>query len=286
MRPLIFSTLLLLSVSAIAQQLSPTDMVIQPRQNRFAVSGIGGGNLYETKSKTGSSSGQVSVDWNMFSKDRTSLTGKDKTVTTGTVFRYNPVITTRLLDKDSLVSKKLPYVDNEYLIHFGLRSRGLRGAGDNYYDGYSTDNETALLSGSFIDFMYTPYSVNTDSSVARFNTLNIHSGLQFGFFNGNSPVGAIGFAFSPQLDYLQILEDSDSPHGFERSMHSNVNLPSKIIGTGFKFVFQVNDFAVFFETRKYWGVNSAAVIPGLTDRAIISFGGVATGTAFRNSSNQ
>lgn len=271
--------------SVLAQQLSPTDMIIQPRQNRFAISGIGGGNLYETKSKTGSSSGQISVDWNMFSKDRISMGGNDKTVTTGTVFRYNPVITTRLLDKDSLVAKKLPFVDNEYLLHFGLRSRGLRGAGDAYYDGYSTDNETAVLTGVFIDFMYTPYAVEVDTSIARFNTVNIHGGYQCGFFNGNSPVGSIGFAFSPQVDYLQIVDDAEAPNGFERSMKSNVNLPSKVIGTGFKFIFQVNDFAVFFEARKYWGLNSQAEIAGLTDRALISFGGVATGTAFRNSPN-
>ena len=84
-----FLTFAFFAIGAIAhaQQLSPTEMVAQPRQHKFAVSGIGGGNLYETKSKTGSSSGQMSVDWNMFSADKSTRSGKDKTVTVGTIFR-------------------------------------------------------------------------------------------------------------------------------------------------------------------------------------------------------
>ncbi len=276
---------LLLSLESSSQQLSPIEMIAQPRQHKFAVSGIGGGNLYETKSKTGSSSGQMSVDWNMFSSDKTTRSGKDKTSTVGTIFRYNPVITTRLLDKDSLVAKKLPYVDNEYLIHFGMRSRGIRPMGDDgYYDSYSEDAEgTNMLLGGFFDVMYTPYAFQIDTSTSKFQIVNLHVGMQWGFFNANSPIGAIGFSFSPQFDYLKIVDDPENVNGFERSMKSNVNLPSNVVGTGGKFIFQINDFAVFFECREYWPVNSSEDIPGLTRRPIISFGGVAIGTAFRNS---
>src|SRR5574337_1326910 len=100
-------------VFLVAQQLSPTELIATPLTHNFAISGIGGGNLYELSKRTGSSSAQLAIDWNVFnSKPKTTRRGKPKLFTVATVTRYNPIITTRLLNRDSLLIRKLPFTDN------------------------------------------------------------------------------------------------------------------------------------------------------------------------------
>lgn len=283
-------TLLLLLVlfpcALFSQQLSPTELIATPVTNKFAISGIGGGNLYELDKRTGSSSAQVAIDWNMFNNPGTTKkTDKNKIFTLATVFRYNPVITTRLLNKDSLLIKKLPFTDNEYLFHFGIRARTLREMGNSFSD--DDGSNANFLRGGFFDMLYTPYSIRlSDSVTTGFQTLNLNGGYQIGFYNTYSSIGAIGISFSLQTNYLMIIDNTDQPNGFEKSVRSSVNLPSSVVGGGGKFVFQLNDFSIYFELRNYWPVSSPIKINGLTNAPIISFGALATGTAFKSGKKQ
>lgn len=269
-----------------AQQLSPTELIATPQTNKFAISGIGGGNLYELNKKTGSSSAQIAIDWNLFNGPGTTHSGNRKIFTLATVFRYNPVITTRLLSKDSLLVKKLPFTDNEYLFHFGIRARTLRKMGDHFNSDEDETNAN-FLRGGFFDMLYTPYTIRLSDTVSTgFQTLNMNGGYQVGFYSTYSSIGAIGISFSLQTNFLMVIENYDDPNGFEKSVRSTSNLPSNLLGGGGKFVFQLNDFSIYFEMRNYWPVNSSNGIKGLTNSPIISFGALATGTAFKSGKKQ
>ena len=51
---------------------------------------------------------------------------------------------------------------------------------------------------------------------------------------------------------------------------------SNYLGIGGKAIFQLNDFAVFFELRKYFPDTDSS--PGFTQLPLISFGAIASGT--------
>lgn len=52
----------LLTLNLWAQQPSPIGILYNPRVNKFAISGVGGGNAYEFSAAKSSTSGQVSFD--------------------------------------------------------------------------------------------------------------------------------------------------------------------------------------------------------------------------------
>jgi hypothetical protein len=152
---------------AIGQQITHTDLIASPIKNTFALSGIGGGNLYELNRRTGSSSAQLTLDWNLFNKETyTKKKEKPGVFTLATIFRYNPIITTRMLNKDSLLVKKLPFNDNEYLLHFGLRARQLL---QTAQDSDISQANADFLHGGFADMLYTPYNIRlTDTTDHHF----------------------------------------------------------------------------------------------------------------------
>lgn len=89
--------ILILQQRAWAQQPSPIGIIFNPRVNTFAISGVGGGNLYEFSASNNSTSGQMAIDWNVaLSNGLTKRTRKEKLQTLTTIFKYNPLFTSKL----------------------------------------------------------------------------------------------------------------------------------------------------------------------------------------------
>jgi hypothetical protein len=264
----------MVSSMAFCQQPSPIDIMYSPRDNTFAISGVGGGNLYELKTAKSSTSGQISLDWNIALQDgETRKSYRDKQTTLTTVFKYNPLGQAKYNAGDTLDNRKIAFIDNELQMLLGFRVSSLSGMG--------SDDAAKFLRSFFVDAAMTPFSLL--DSVNKLNTgfknFNINFGFQFGYIT-NTSFGKVGFMINPQIDYIYLYEDNIGSRSFEALNHSSINMASNIIGAGVKIYIPINDFSFFFEARKYKALNNPVTIPGLTDRPVISFGAVATGNVF------
>jgi hypothetical protein len=270
----------IMTTKAFCQQPSPIGIIFNPRVNTFAISGVGGGNLYELTAKNSSTSGQVALDWNIGLKDsRTKKTGKDKLTTLTTIFKYNPFLQANFVTGDSIELRKIAFVDNEFQMLLGFRLTNLTTMG--------TDNNSKLLNMFFADASMAPYELKYSANPLNtgFRNFNINLGYQVGYIT-NTDFGLVGFTFSPQLNFINIYENQSNGSAFEELNISNERLSRNILGGGLKINIPLNDFCFFFEVRKYFPLDNSRQIIGLTDRAIFSFGGVATGTVFKTKTEE
>jgi hypothetical protein len=276
--------LLQIATEAFSQHISNAKMVYNPRANTFAVSGVGGGNLYEFSSDKSSSSGQVSIDWNIalnygkkkgYSKSRSN---GDKLRTLTTVFKYNPFLRANYVNGDSVELRKIAFVDNEFQMMLGFRF--------NQLNPFGSETSSKFLTSYFIDFSTAPYQIqNSPSNSTGFRNFNVNLGAQFGYLT-NLDFGLLGVTINPQINYINIYDNKSGDRGFEELANSSNSLGRNYLGFGGKLIVYLNDFAIFFEGRKYISPKSYPSIIGLTDRAIFSIGGVATGTVFKNKTNE
>lgn len=276
---LVFELLLFHASCVFAQQPSPIGIIFNPRVNKFAVSGVGGGNFYELTSKNSSTSGQVAFDVNIGIKDGvTKRNSKNKYTTFTSVFKYNPLLKAKYLSGDSIEMRKIAFVDNEFALHLGFRFSKIKEVG--------IENDTKLVSMPFLDCSLTPYRLtkSVDSLNKGFYNFNVNLGWQFGFIT-NTDIGLFGVLFSPQVNFISIY-DFNNGTSFEELNKSSVKLSNNLLGFGGKFSVPLNDLSIFFELRKYYPLDNTNHIFGLTDRAIISFGGVATGTVFKTKTKE
>ena len=250
------------------QHISNAKMVYSPRVNTFAVSGVGGGNLYEFSAEKSSSSGQISIDWNI------ALSQKRKINTLTTVFKYNPFLRANYLSGDSIELRKIAFVDNEFQMMLGLRL--------NQLGTFGSESTSKFLISYFIDFSTAPYEVqNSPTNSSGFRNFNVNLGSQIGYMT-NLDFGLLGITLNPQINYINIYDNASGDHGFEELAGASGRLDRNYLGFGGKLVVYLNDFAIFFEGRKYITPKSSPTLIGLTDRAIFSLGGVATGRIFKN----
>lgn len=279
-----FVITLLCSFEAVAQMPNPVDMVFFPRQNRFAVSGVGGGNLYELSAAKSSTSGQIALDWNIaLNSDNTDeysydYDAKPKSVKTlTTMFKYNPFSQANYVTTDSIETRKLAFVDNEFQIMLGLRYGSLKST--------KSDQSAKMLFSPFMDFTMSTYKLDKSShNNSGFRNFSINLGTQLGFVT-NTDFGIVGIILDPQLNFISLYDEIEGGTSFEELAHVNATtktLSRNIMGAGLKIVIPLNDFSFFIEGRKYFPLDNDIPIPGLTDRMVFSFGGMATGTAFRN----
>jgi hypothetical protein len=279
------TTLLILAITIITsniytQQPSPIGIIFNPRVNTFAISGVGGGNLYELTGQKSSTSGQIALDWNIGLKDsKSKKTGKDKLSTLTTIFKYNPFLQANYSTGDSIDLRKIAFVDNEFQMLLGFRLTNL--------NSMSTDNNSKLVSMGFADISMTPHELEYSMNPLNtgFRNFNINLGYQIGYIT-NTDFGLVGFTFSPQINFIGIYENNSNGSAFEELNISLEDLSRNILGGGFKINIPLNDFCFFFEARKYFPLDNSSQIFGLTDRAIFSFGGVATGTAFKTKTKE
>jgi hypothetical protein len=263
-----------------AQQPSPIGIIYNPRVNAFSISGVGGGNASEFSAKKSSTSGQIALDWNIAIKDgETKKTAKPQYTTLTTIFKYNPFLQANYVSGDSIEMRKIAFIDNEFQMLLGFRLTNIHEMGN--------DENARFVRSYFADASMTPYQlVNSNWSLnTGFRNFNINGGLQIGYIT-NTDFGLVGFTFSPQINYIGIYEDHVGGSSFEELNKTTKPLSPDILGGGFRLNIQLNDFCFFFETRKYVPLDNATPIPGLTDRAILSFGGVATGTVFKTKTKE
>jgi len=274
MKNALLFTSLLSVFGAFSQQPSPIGIIYNPRINKLAISGVGGGNLYEFSTANSSTSGQFALDWNIEISDKSSKKGKDKYTTLTPVFKYNPFLRAKYNTGDSLSVRKLAFIDNEFALFFGVRFNTLKEFGN--------DANSKSLNSGFFDFSYTPYSLS-GSAVADntgFSNFNMNLGYQWGIIS-NTDFGVIGVILSPQLNFISVYEDKLLGTSLEEMMNISERVSRNYLGAGAKLNIPVNDFSFFFEIRKYVPLNTSFQTPGLTDRTIFSVGGVATGTVFK-----
>jgi hypothetical protein len=268
----------IMCISAIAQQASPIDMIYAPRDNTFAISGVGGSNGYN-QSKQASSSGQIALDWNIALKDGYSKRNSNSKYTTlTTVFKYNPLFQTKYMTSDSVEMKKIGFVDNEFIMMLGMRISSVTDMG---YDA-----EAKFMKTFFVDATMSPFQVTSvlDTTTSGFKSFNINGGFQLGYL-ANTSFGIVGFGIAPEASFISIYEDEANGRAFEEFSNSPYDFSHSIFGYGLKITVPLNDFCFFFEFRNYMPVSNDVVIRGLTDRTIFSFGGVATGTVFKSNSD-
>lgn len=257
------------------QQPSPIGIIYNPRVNTFAISGVGGGNLYELTAEKSSTSGQVALDWNIALSDGfTKQKNQKKISTLTTVFKYNPFLQTNFNSGDSLELRKVAFVDNEFQMFLGFRLARITQMG--------IDENARFVRSFFIDGSMSPYQLNNSPYPQNtgFKNFNVNAGLNIGYLT-NTDFGIVGFGISPQINYIGIYENTQSGTSFEELNKSILDLSKNILGGGFKIIIPLNDFCFFFETRKYFPMGNSNSISGLTDRVVFSFGGVATGTVFK-----
>lgn len=147
---LLYAILGLTLSCSFGQQPSPIGILFNPRVNTFAISGVGGGNMYELNAQKSSSSGQVALDWNIGLADKQTRRGKDKFTTLTTIFKYNPFLQSNYVSGDSIETRKLAFVDNEFQMLLGFRLSNVIEAG--------TDNSSKVISLFFMDASMAPHS--------------------------------------------------------------------------------------------------------------------------------
>jgi len=273
-------TLTLISVLTFGQQPVPIGLVFSPRINKFAISGVGGLNAYLQEGQKLSGSAQIALDWNIAINDKNSKKkNKPQRTTFTTLVKYNPKLQTSYNAGDSIEISKIGFVDNEYNGMLGFRLTNIRQLG--------IDDNARILRAFFVDAAFTRYLLR--NSLCSLNTgfwnFNINTGFQFGFLN-NTDFGLLGVIFSPQLNFIYVFENNMGGKSFEELTKSPNKLSRHLLGAGFKISVPVNDFYLYFETRKYYPVDNNTIIPGLTNRAIFSFGGVATGNIFKTKTKE
>ncbi|MCA6364886.1 MAG: hypothetical protein IM638_17780 [Bacteroidetes bacterium] len=258
-----------------AQQPSPIGMIFNPRVNTFAISGVGGGNMYEFTLANSSTSGQVTFDWNLALKDRQTKKGNDKFTTLLTLFKYNPFLKKNYISGDSLGLEKLAFIDNEFQFFLGLRVITVSESGQ--------DKNARFMRSWFFDA--STVNFNLKSSISPLNTgfrnFNLNAGFQIGYIN-NTDFGKVGVNISPQINYIYIYENRNGGKSLEELVLSSSNFSRNILGGGVKLNIPLNDFNIFFEGRSYFPLDNSTPIPGLTERVIFSIGGIATGNVFKS----
>jgi hypothetical protein len=210
---------------------------------------------------------------------RTRKTRKEKLSTLTTIFKYNPFLQANYVTGDSLELRKVAFVDNEFQMLVGFRLTNLKTIG--------IDRNSKSVSMIFADASMAPYELKNSINPLNsgFRNFNINIGYQIGYIT-LTDFGLVGFTISPQINFINIYENSSMGKSFEELNQTNESLSRNILGSGFKINIPLNDFCFFFEYRKYSPLDNSTRIIGLTDRGIFSFGGVATGTVFKTKTKE
>jgi hypothetical protein len=259
----------LLPIVLCGQQVQSIGMLYAPDKYRYAVSGAGTGNVNDVQNRSYSKVASVSVDYNIpFS------TKKKRVRTLTTLFRYNAA---RLLpvSQDSLIASKIVFSDTDYEFFTGFRFHWLT----------DFNKEVKWQHSIFLDFSTSPYSLkNPKPQLKGFRAFHLMAGGQMGYV-ANGDVGLLGCFFSAQLHYLHIYDLQTGDRAFDAIFlppPSIDRLQRHFWGYGGKFTFQINDFAISVEMRRYFNLQSAVAITDFSNRAMFTIGAVATGTLLKN----
>ncbi len=197
---LLFTILVVNSFWAIAQQAIPVEMIYEPQNSNFSISGVGGGNIYEFKAENNSASAQLAVDFNIHLNEKKAIK------TLSTTLKYNPVAQTNFNVRDNFDINSLAFSDNQYMFFLGLRHYSLK----------ELSAEDAKLYGSFyLDFSVSPYEITSTISTNKgFYSLNTTSGWQGGYTTETN-FGVIALTFATQCNYFYIYDYKTDDYSFD-----------------------------------------------------------------------
>ena len=250
-----------------AQQSIPSEMLFNPQEAKFSMSGVGGGNLYEFNTNKSSASGQVATDFVIKVRD-----DYDKYKGIVTSVKFNPTSYTKYRIGDTIDMKKIAFVNNQYLGYLGLKYSVLHNA----------EEDDKLVHTFFYDASISVYNVeNSSFNNKGFYNFNMLLGAQLGYTT-NTDFGIVALLLSLQGNYINIYDLTTDDSAFDELLGSSYRLSRNYYGWGGKLTFQINDFALYFELKRYYSDNKTTIIKDFSNRAIFSIGGVATGTIFRN----
>jgi len=270
-----------LPTQVLAQHPTPVDMLYEPLQEYFRVSGAGGGNLYGLNKASGAASGILGIDGN-FNINEKVVKAKRKIQTASISFKIHPFVNTLIESADSMDIRRFTFQDNDFRIMLGGRFTQMKER-----EKYPNLGSKTFMQG-FVDLIIVPYQVeNSIAGNKGFTTLSLNAGGKFGVitkFLG----GKFGITANPQVDMLFIMDGSNSTALEEVTLKDVSNLASLprtargYIGGGLKVEIPLNDFVISFDFRRYFSAGSGPELVGLTNRTLFSFGGVATGAIFKN----
>ncbi len=216
-----------------SQQAMPVEMIFAPKENNFAISGIGGGNLDDFKTK--SASGQLVFDINMYTKEK-----DNRKNTTSVSVKYNPTMISKFDLSKTINMNKIAFIDNQYMLFTGLHYYSLKDKNENSKNFFSI----------FTDFAFSPYTIeNSIPENSGFYNINSTSGIQGGMIT-NTSFGIIGISLALQGNYIYIYDKTTSDNSFDKLLgYHEFRLSRNYIGTGSKLTIQINDFAIYLEVR-------------------------------------
>jgi len=251
---------------------SPIEMIFDPRENTFALSGIGGGNLGENFVLNNSSiGGQIAIDMNFNLENKKYYQSKLKTFTG--ILRYNPFVQSKYDSGATMNMRKLAFTDNESQFILGVRYSTVKESQGN--------SSSKTLKTIFADLSSTQHTIIKiiDTMNSGFRNFNVNTGVQFGFLSDNG-IGLASFTFNAYASYIYIYENNIHGNSFEELTQSSQKLSKNILGGGARISVTFNSLCFFLDAKRYTPIGNSTNIRGLTERALFSFGATATGVAF------
>jgi hypothetical protein len=249
-----------------SQQISPVDLIMSPDKFKGALTASGNGNANNLSSfESAGVSAQGAAEFVVGTHESKK---KGNLISFPLIVRYNLLNSSRIFQRDTFNVRNMTFMDNNQTINIGFRVRNLRDIGDDKY----------LLS-FLTDYSYRKFSiVDPSGGNLQFETHSFMLGFHTGFLM-NTNVATIGITLTPNVNYL--LVDNVDPQAFKQAISANGNVANQYLGMGGRFLFQFNDFSIFFDVKQYIGLDSGSNVPDLTDGPVIMFGGNATGSVLK-----
>lgn len=270
MRLILIYFLTILTHKLVAQMPSSIEMQFDPTNNKYSISGVGGLNAYNFNQGGQDASGQFSYDQNVSLKNK-----QEKLRTITFMIKMNPLKINNNLPTDTFQVVKLAFTDNEYLGFFGFRYSKI--------GMFGLEKEHKFCLSPFLDFSGSRNTLLGSSNPLNtgFLNFNCNIGSNFGLIFSNE-VGLISISISPQINSLFIRENLLGGNTFEEINKLSSNVGNMYLGFGGRFMVTFNDMNFFFDMRKYFVADSKNSIDQLTQRAVLNFGAIATGTFLKS----
>ena len=152
-----------------------------------------------------------------------------------------------------------------------------------YFSLKNHGDEAKFYRSFYLDFSVSPYNITSSIlSNKGFYNFNTTTGWQGGYTTETS-FGVIALTFAIQGNYFYIYDNTSDDWAFDELFgYTEKKLSRNWAGGGAKILFQINDFAIYVEGRRYFPLDNNTQIKDFSNRPIFSIGGIATGTIFRN----
>jgi hypothetical protein len=253
--------LLAIVISVKAQQITPVALLSNPEKYQGMITGIGSGDLNKFNLNTSGVSAQGALEL-LFGTHRTKK--RNNQMTFPIVGRYNLLNSSKIFRLDTFDIRNIAFVDNNQTFNAGFRVRNVRPFSDDQF-----------LMGLVGDYSLGSYTIlDSINTKAKFVTHSVMLGMHLGVLK-NTNWGPIGISASPSINYMYI--QNFNPNAFALAAKVAGNVTNQFIGVGGRGLVQLNDISIFGDLRWFFPIGNSATINGLTNSAVLTFGGNAMG---------